>query len=563
MKYNKLSALLTAALLTGCNSSSTSSAANPVSQGQNQATQDQKVELSSKSIQFVDASKVTFDAPGVSVQTAQKVTNITTNFGKAYVDQTSGRFVFQPTASASAAQTKATVSKNTVAKAADTTSTHRLASANNYHFEIKYQIDNTNYQVTGYVLPLHKNSDNTVVTRFVKLDAEGTTLAEDKQVMTMETSDWSCVQDASSNLTWQVLQANGEFAFDSTYYWGDRVVNNRDFSESACGLNTVCNTDNLIAAANSQQLCGKSDWRLPTRNEWKTILTNDMLDDNKRLSPVDSFFFPYVDANYDEAYWSSSYTLYPNGHDSNAVEGDWQGSNAAVGDAYVMWMGSDFADERMPPRSTNEPRLSMLVSGSVIADDAVNTIEGITAPLKAEVNAKGDEDSKWKGRFTKLGVSGQPLQDQDAAEWACSQDKFFATEVPNTQILWQRIDKAGPLMSYDQAVAYVDTINANTLCGRNDWRLPTESELKSILVTSSVSYGDYEFETDRAGYVNTIFADTVVEENSYYWTKTADNYYPDSKHMAVAFQSEWSDSSGESNASLYRVRLISTSAVQP
>lgn len=45
---------------------------------------------------------------------------------------------------------------------------------------------------------------------------------------------------------WQV---NGEFAFDSAYYWGDRVVNNREFSESACGLNTVCNTDTLIVAA--------------------------------------------------------------------------------------------------------------------------------------------------------------------------------------------------------------------------------------------------------------------------------------------------------------------------
>jgi len=559
MKYNQLSALLTAALLTGCNSGSSNDAAKPVSQGQ-QATQGQAKELSSESIEFVDASNVTFDAPGVSVQTAHKVTNITTNFGKAVVDKATGRFVFTPLADTSASSA---VTKAVVTKAAETVSAQRLASANNYHFEIKYQIEKTSYQVSGYALPLHQNSDKTVVNRYVKLDAEGKALEADKQVMAMESSDWSCVQDASSNLTWQVLQSNGEFAFDSTYYWSDRALNNREFSESACGLNTVCNTDNLIAAANSQKLCGKSDWRLPTRNEWKTILTKDMLDEDKRLSPIDSFFFPYVDANYDEAYWTNSFTQYPNGHDSNAVEGDWQGSNSTVGDAYVMWMGSDFSDERMPPRSTNEPRLSMLVSGSVIADEAKDTIEGITAPLKAEVNAKGDEDSRWKSRFTKLGASGQPLRDQDSAEWACSQDKFFATEVPNTKILWQRIDKAGPVMGYDQAVAYVDTINASALCGRNDWRLPTEPELKSILVTSLVSYGDYEFETDRAGYVNSIFDDTVVEENSYYWTKTADSYDPENKHMAVAFQSEWSDSSGESNASLYRVRLISTSAVQP
>lgn len=549
MDYNRLAVFITAALMTGCNHHSASEQASEQQTQKpdnNTETQGRSLVLSSQEVTAIDVSTLTFAAPGLTVETADKVTNIETNFGHATVDSQTGQFVFRVVTEASA------VVKQTVSAPVSL-----AASTHDYYFEIRYQIDGAQYQVSGYALPLYVADDKTLAPRYLKLDRDGASLAQDEQALTMEKQDWACVHDASTDLTWQTLQASGEFAFDSTYYWGDRSQNHRDFAQATCGLTGTCNTDSLVVAANQQQLCGKTDWRLPTRNEWKTILAEQLSDDTRRLSPIDRFYFPFVDANFDEAYWTGTFTQYANGHDADATPGDWQGSNATVGDAYVMWMGSDFADDRMPPRSTNEPRLTMLVRGPVIADEAKDSIDEVTATLNPEINADGDEDANWQNRFVKNGVSGQPLVDQSAQVWACTTDTYFASEVPNTQILWQRVDKDLPGMTFEQARSYVDTVNAATLCGRNDWRLPTETELKSLLV-DSVTYG-MEGMTYRAGYVNSIFNDTVVEENSYYWTQTADEYDPETKHMAVAFQSEWAESSSETNSSLYRVRLISTS----
>ncbi len=563
MRYTPLSVIIAATLLTGCNSGDNTVSVNQENVEQTDITQ--QAEFKVDQITFINTNRISFDAPGISVNNISKVSQITTNFGRAFVDTVSGRMVFESNtsqqSSKSAQKEQVSAAVTNKATTANASSVSRLASDNNYRFKISYQIEDNQYHVSGYALPLYKKTDKTIVPRFVKVTANGDALPIDEQVMTREKSDWSCVTDASSLLTWQVLQSNGEFAFDSTYYWGDRVQHNRNFSEAVCGLNTVCNTDNLALFANAQALCGKTNWRTPTRNEWKTVLTNEMLNDTKRQSPIDRFFFPYIDANYDEAYWTNSFTQYVNGHDSSPIDGDWQGSNPTVGDAHVMWMGSDYSDDRMPPRSTNEPRFSILVSGTIIPDSAENTVDEITATLKSEINQAGDEDTQWQNRFTKNGPAGQPLLVQSAAAWSCTTDNFFKSVVPNTQILWQSIDKKTPLMSFEQANNYVNTININALCGRNDWRLPSESELKSLLI-DSFAYG-MEDMSYRAGYVNSVFNDTVVADDSYYWSKTADDYQPDNKHMAVAFQTEWSESSGESDTQLYRVRLISTSAIQP
>lgn len=407
----------------------------------------------------------------------------------------------------------------------------------------------------------HSEDEQTqAAARFVKLNHEGTPLTDEEQLMTKQNSDWSCVIDSSSNLTWQVAQANGDFAFDSTYYWADRQINNREFAQASCNLDGDCNTDNLVNVANQQQLCGHTDWRLPTRNEWKTILDAQEFDADKRQSPINSFFFPYMDANFDEAYWTATFTQYPDGHDINPVEGDWQGSNATVGSAYVMWMADDFAYERMPPRSTNEPRLSLLVRGNTIADELDDTIAEITVEMKPEINAEGNEDATWQQRFVKRGEHGQPLRDQNAEQWHCTQDNHYSSALPNTDILWQRVSQDSALMSFSQAEAYVAEINQLTLCGRNDWRLPTETELKSLYIDAFAF--NMEGFSYRAGYSQSIFNDTLVAENSYYWTQTEDLYDPENKSIAVAFQDEWSESSGRPHTETHRVRLISTSRAQ-
>lgn len=66
----------------------------------------------------------------------------------------------------------------------------------------------------------------------------------------------------------------------------------------------------------------------------------------------------------------------------------------------------------------------------------------------------------------------------------------------------------------------------------------------------------------RAGYTKSILNDTVVGFDSYYWTATEFYADPKNKNMAVAFQNEWSESSGKLHSERFRVRLISTSVKQ-
>jgi len=543
MQQHRFTALLTAILLAGCHSDGSSD--------NTPAQQTKHVELSAQRIQIIDESKLALDAPGITIENAASVSDISSNFGHAEVNTTTGKLNFSPSY----------VSTGTMS-ARSTTAANMTASEQNYKFEIHYQIGEQTYQVTGYALPLFKDEQGQVSTRFSKVSLEGTPLPAEEQVLTKQASDWACIVDASSELTWQVPQSNGSFAFDATYYWGDRTINHRDFATATCHLTGDCNTDSLIEIANQQQLCGHSDWRLPTRNEWKTLLTADMFDNEKRLSPIDRFFFPYMDANFDEAYWTAIFTQYKDGHDADAIDGDWQGSNSTVGDAYVMWMSDDFAYEKMPPRSTNEPRLSMLVRGDTIPDEIdtkPDEVEIITVDLKQEINVDGNEDDTWQDRFVKLGKYGQPLQDQTALEWQCTQDNHYAAVLPGINILWQRVTPEASLMTYAQAEAYVSQINQATLCGRDDWRLPTEKELKSLLIDT------FEFNLEgaffRAGYTDTILNDTVVGFNSYYWTQTESLHYPGTR-AAVAFQSEGAESSFKADTSLFRVRLISTSHAQ-
>lgn len=492
----------------------------------------------------VSTTMVSFSAPGITASNASKITGITANFGDVSIDQTTGDMTFKPYASS----------------ATNVLSAEIIAAQHDYKFEISYKVDNNIYQLDGSVLPLYNDKANQPAVRFSKISLDGTLLSPEDQARPANTSDWSCVTDNSSELMWQAPQANGTYAFNETYYWGDRTINNRDYSEASCILDGDCNTDNLVAEADKQQLCGRSGWRLATRAEWQTLLDKKLFDEDSKQSPINNFYFPYVDSNYDEAYWTNSFTLYPNGHDIKATADDWQGSNPLVGDAHVMWMGEDFDFANMPPRSTNEPHFAMLVNGTVIPDKKGNEVPEIATILPPQSVADDvDENASWKSRFVKHGALGQILVEQDVTKWACTADLEYKSVLPNTQILWQRISKDAPLRNHAQAVEYAKQVNQASECGQTNWRLPTENELKSLLINVQ----PFIYQWYRAGYITSILDDTVVEDDSYYWTSTVGSYEPKTEHSAVAFQEEYAESSDELNTREYRVRLISTTRLQP
>ncbi|MEL6869382.1 MAG: Calx-beta domain-containing protein [Pseudomonadota bacterium] len=147
------------------------------------------------------------------------------------------------------------------------------------------------------------NDDSNGVAGFalVKLDAAGTPLPD--QSVDYATTPWACVHDEVTGLTWEVktedgglhdvndtfsrFDTSGEFAFAGLPNGGD------------CATSGECDSEKFAAIVNAAQLCGYSDWRLPTRAEWLLLLNfgapagTPMLDDN---------FFPYVA----EQYWTRS-----------------------------------------------------------------------------------------------------------------------------------------------------------------------------------------------------------------------------------------------------------------
>jgi hypothetical protein len=108
------------------------------------------------------------------------------------------------------------------------------------------------------------------ITGYTKIANNGSELSDDAKLGTNLT-DWACTQDNKTGLIWEVKTDDG----------GLRDMNNRytnytaDYpkcSGSGCEnfkgkYGDSTNTDGFVTDVNSQSLCGKKDWRLPTSHE--------------------------------------------------------------------------------------------------------------------------------------------------------------------------------------------------------------------------------------------------------------------------------------------------------
>lgn len=140
---------------------------------------------------------------------------------------------------------------------------------------------------------------------FTKLDANGNPLPE-------SASQWSCVKDNHTGLIWEV-KTNGvglHFRYDRyNWYNPDSSTNGghpgyQDDDGDICyGYNenneaTYCNTHAYVERVNTQGLCGASDWRLPNKEELRSIVTY-----STTQPAIDTDFFPKTQSS---TYWSSS-----------------------------------------------------------------------------------------------------------------------------------------------------------------------------------------------------------------------------------------------------------------
>ncbi len=126
-------------------------------------------------------------------------------------------------------------------------------------------------------------------------------------------TQWSCVKDEVTKLVWEIKTNNafpGLRDKDWTYTWYNSDIaengGNAGTQDTGTGLGSPdncyndarCDTEKYIADVNSSNLCGASNWRLPTREELKTLRHLGV------SSPaIEAVYFPNTLSNY---FWTAT-----------------------------------------------------------------------------------------------------------------------------------------------------------------------------------------------------------------------------------------------------------------
>ena len=146
----------------------------------------------------------------------------------------------------------------------------------------------------------NSNLDGNAGFSFTKIDNNGDALSP-------TASNWSCIEDNVTNLMWEIKTTNGGLRDkDWVYTW----YNNNSTANGGnpgvenggnCIDSVSCDTEKYVAKINVSNLCGHNDWRVPEREELRSII-----DYGSQLTGarIDSSWFPNLGNSGD--YWTNS-----------------------------------------------------------------------------------------------------------------------------------------------------------------------------------------------------------------------------------------------------------------
>lgn len=147
--------------------------------------------------------------------------------------------------------------------------------------------------------------------RFIKLTYQGNAISKSEDQQT-----WACVLDSQTGLTWEIKATDGGLQdTHQTYSW---YVENPKLNGGFAGYENKgkchlsrCNTQAYIDAINQKRVCGSNQWRLPTREELRSIVDYEI----KYPGPtIDKTYFPN---SLNQFYWSST----PDANDKDSAWG--------------------------------------------------------------------------------------------------------------------------------------------------------------------------------------------------------------------------------------------------
>ncbi|WP_455217900.1 Lcl C-terminal domain-containing protein [Kaarinaea lacus] len=110
--------------------------------------------------------------------------------------------------------------------------------------------------------------------RFIRMNEAGAPLG---YTSTTSSDTWSCVLDQATGLVWEVKsRVPGLHYHQNTYSWFNPDLRHNGGlagypGGSGC-FAQPCDTENFIAAVNKNGWCNAHDWRLPTREELRSLV---------------------------------------------------------------------------------------------------------------------------------------------------------------------------------------------------------------------------------------------------------------------------------------------------
>ena len=266
------------------------------------------------------------------------------------------------------------------------------------------------------------DSDGHAGFSFTKIDSDGNPLPADA-------SSWECVLDNVTGLFWEVKTNDGGFRDDSnTYTWYDPDPAINGGYPGSPGANTTSGF--AEAVNNGGGLCGYTDWRVPTRQEYVQLADYG--------SGLDSNYFPYP--------------ILPN----------WTSSSRALNRPIQAWRiyqsdgRMDFAYKTFSMGVRLVRGTQFLFDENPIDQACNNTLLHEAPDSRYVVHGDGTVTDSITGLMWKQCIEGVTTT-VDACDTG-----------------------SGSEFAWGNALAQAQSVNSTGFAGYNDWRLPNIKELYSL-----------------------------------------------------------------------------------